>query len=555
MSETPVMPRLGIRGAARWVWRQLTSMRVALMLLMLLAVVAVPGSILPQRPQDPTAVARYLRENPGFGPWLDRLGFFDVYSSVWFSAVYLLLFISLIGCILPRVIAHARGWRARPPRAPRRFERFDVHDALVTDATGDEVLAAAHRVLTHRRRFRVEPGDEPAAGRGAARTLAAERGYLRETGNIVFHLALMGLLVAVATGQLLHYRGQVLVVEGHGFANTPAAYDTFEAGTAVDPTSLAPFTVRLDTFTARFDAAGRPSFFEAAVTLTEPGGQPEDHTIRVNRPLDAGGANLYLAGNGYAPQITVRDAAGKVAFAGAVPFLPQDASYRSRGVVKVPDVSTGDQIGLVGYLLPTAVITPDAAYSAYPQPGNPELVLQVWHGDLGLDSGLPQNVYQLDTAAMEQSTGADGTPTTVVVPLGKTVDLPGGLGTLSFDSLPRYVAFDMRYDPALGWILAFALTSLARARDLAVRAASTGVAAGLVGRRAHPRGRRRARALGGRGPGRRGGEGAGGDPGARADVRSRRAAHSRIGHNGRLTTRRGERCSAPDRAGHGRRPG
>jgi cytochrome c biogenesis protein len=62
---------------------------------------------------------------------------------------------------------------------------------------------------------------------------------------------------------------------------------------------------------------------------------------------------------------------------------------------------------------------------------------------------------------MKQSTGADGTPTTVVVPLGKTVDLPGGLGTLSFESLPRYVAFDMRYDPALGWILAFALTALA----------------------------------------------------------------------------------------------
>ncbi len=384
-----------------------------------------------------------------------------MYSSVWFSAVYLLLFISLIGCILPRVIAHVRGWRARPPRAPRRFERFDVHDSLVTDAAPEDVLAAAHGVLTHRRRFRVEAADEPATARTpAARTLAAERGYLRETGNIVFHLALVGLLVAVATGQLLHYRGQVLVVEGHGFANTPAAYDTFEAGTAVDPTTLAPFTVRLDSFTARFDTAGRPSFFQAGVTLTEPGGQPEDHTIRVNRPLDADGANLYLAGNGYAPQLTVRDVAGQVAFAGAVPFLPQDASYRSRGVVKVPDVSTGDQIGLVGYLLPTAVITPDAAYSAYPQPGNPELVLQVWHGDLGLDSGVPQNVYQLDTAGMKQSTGTDGAPTTVVVPLGKTVDLPGGLGTLSFDSLPRYVAFDMRYDPALGWILAFALTSL-----------------------------------------------------------------------------------------------
>jgi cytochrome c biogenesis protein len=457
----PALPRLGVRGALRWVWRQLTSMRVALMLLMLLAVVSVPGSMLPQRPQNPAAVARYLRDNPDLGTWLDRLGFFDVYASVWFSAVYLLLFTSLVGCILPRIAVHARGWRARPPRAPRRFDRFDVHDALVTDADPEAALEAARAALAAGRRFRVDTATEPATARTpAARTVAAERGYLRETGNIVFHLALLGLLVAVATGQMLHYRGQALVVEGRGFANTPAAYDTFEAGTAVNPDSLVPFTLQLNSFTARFDAAGKPSFFEAAVTLTEPGGAPQDRTIRVNRPLDAGGANVYLAGNGYAPQLTVRDSAGEVAFSGAVPFLPQDTSYRSRGVVKVPDVSTGDQIGLVGFLLPTAVITGDSAYSAYPQPGNPVLVLQVWRGDLGLDSGVPQNVYQLDTAGMAQVTDPDGSPATVMVPLGEQVDLPGGLGTLSFDALPRYVALDLRYDPSLGWVLGFAVTAL-----------------------------------------------------------------------------------------------
>ncbi len=126
----------------------------------------------------------------------------------------------------------------------------------------------------------------------------------------------------------------------------------------------------------------------------------------------------------------------------------------------MPDVSTGDQIGLVGFLLPTAVINGDSAYSAYPQPGNPVLVLQVWRGNLGLDSGVPQNVYQLDTAGMAQATGADGAPATVVVPLGEKVDLPDGLGTLSFDALPRYVALDLRYDPSLGWVLGFAVTAL-----------------------------------------------------------------------------------------------
>src|SRR5665648_483181 len=183
--------------------------------------------------------------------------------------------------------------------------------------------------------------------------------------------------------------------------------------------------------------------------------------IRVNHPLSVGGANVYLQGNGYAPDVVVRDAAGEVAFAGAVPFLPQDAVYTSRGVIKVPDVSTGDQIGIVGFLLPTAVVTPAGAASVYPQPDAPLLVLTVWHGDLGLDTGLPQNVYELDVTGMEQVVGADGTPTTIVVEPGRTVDLPGGLGTLTWQGTPRFVALDLRHDPALGAILGFALAALA----------------------------------------------------------------------------------------------
>ncbi len=452
----PVLPDLGLRGTARWVWRQLTSMRVALMLLMTLAVVSVPGSVFPQRPQDPASVARFLRNNPVGGRWLDRLGFFDVYGSVWFSAVYLLLFLSLVGCILPRLWLHVTAFRARPPRAPRRFERFEVHTEIVTDASPQEVLASATRALrggaARLRGFRVDLGTEP----DGARTLAAERGSLRESGNILFHLALLGLLVAIASGQLLHYRGQAIVVEGRGFANSPSDYDTFETGTAFRQGSLVPFSLTLDRFDAEFDAASKPTTFQADVTLREADGSTRTDYILVNRPLDAGGAKVYLQGNGYAPQVTVRDAAGNVAFAGAVPFLPKDASYRSEGVIKVPDVTSGDQIGLVGSLLPTAVAEGGGFFSAYPQPGNPLLVLQVWRGDLGLDTGIPQNVYQLDSAAMTQVKGADAAPVTLLVEEGATVELPDGLGTVSFDALPRFAAFDLRYDPSLPWAASFA---------------------------------------------------------------------------------------------------
>ncbi len=271
----------------------------------------------------------------------------------------------------------------------------------------------------------------------------------------------------MATGQVLHYRGQAIVVQGRGFPNAQVAYDTFEQGTAYSPTSLVPFTLRLDEFDARFDPETLQSRdFTAHVTLTNPGEAPEKRTIKVNHPLDAGGAKIYLQGNGYAPDLTVTDASGQVAFAGPTPFLPQDNVYSSRGVVKVPAVS-GDQeqIGLVGFLLPTLEERQTPMGPAYastnPQPNDPALVLSVWKGNLGLDTGVPQNVYQLDEARMTQVLDADGTPATVVVRPGETVDLPDGLGTLTFNGLPRFVALDLRHDPALPFVLVFALLAFA----------------------------------------------------------------------------------------------
>ncbi len=475
----PTLPALGWRGTLRWTWRQLTSMRVALMLLMLLAVAAVPGSILPQRPQDPAAVLTYLADNPTAGEWLDRLGFFDVYSSVWFSAIYLMLFVSLVGCIVPRTAAHARAMRDRPPRTPARFERFPARAETTTSATPDEVTDAVVAHLRGRVRwlpvFRVDAGAEEARsargrvpGRPATRTVAAERGYLRETGNLVFHLALLGLLVSVVLGQLLHYRGQAIVTEGRGFANAVVDYDTFESGEWFSPRSLVPFSMTLDEFSSEF-ASDRVAFaqardFTAYVTVTEPDGESSAETIKVNHPLQIDGSKIYLQGNGFAPEITVNDAEGQVAFSGRVPFLPEDQMYTSRGVVKVPDVSAGlEQIGLVGYFLPTAVVEQDgSARSVFPQPRDPLLVLEVYRGDLGLDEGVPQNVYRLDTANLTASVGEDGERVKVLLRPGETADLPDGLGTVTLgEDVPRYVALDLRHDPSLAWVLTFSLLALA----------------------------------------------------------------------------------------------
>src|SRR5687767_9846972 len=67
LSTLPAEPRppaLGPIELLRWAWRQLTSMRIALILLFLLALAAIPGSLIPQRTVDPVAVSRFAREHP-----------------------------------------------------------------------------------------------------------------------------------------------------------------------------------------------------------------------------------------------------------------------------------------------------------------------------------------------------------------------------------------------------------------------------------------------------------------------------------------------------------
>lgn len=451
----------GLREWGRWIWRQLTSMRVALILLLLLAIAAIPGSFFPQRPTDPGKVAAYYSDHPILAPWLERLGLFNVFGSAWFSAIYILLFISLVGCILPRLWVHLRAMRSGPARLPRNLKRFPIQAEFITPLEPAEALAKLkvgrlHKVERH--------ADESGAH------LAAETGYGRESGNIIFHLALVGLLIAMAWGQMTHYRGQAIVVEGRSFVNAPLDYDTFDAGLLAATEKLLPFRFTLDEFTSEFTIGARAVDFKADVTVHHPSGETREETIRVNDPLDVDGARVYLQGNGYAPYLTVRDADGEVAFAGPVPFLPQDTVYTSTGVVMIPDANMGEnQLGFQGTFLPSAIPSDDGAFvgSAHPSPIDPVLVLQLWEGDLGLDEGIPKSLLVLDTANMTQvmipgDDGEGGTevPYRAVLRPGETAELPGGRGTISFESLPRFVALDLRYDPSILWMGVFAVTAM-----------------------------------------------------------------------------------------------
>ncbi|MFK4729504.1 cytochrome c biogenesis protein ResB [Agromyces mediolanus] len=458
-------PRLGPAGWARWGWRQLTSMRTALLLLLALAIAAVPGSLVPQRSADPNGVTQYFRNNPSLAPVLDAVGMFDVYTSVWFSAIYLLLFVSLIGCIIPRTLHHARALRAAPPRTPANLARMPGHRQTTIEQTAeDDVVAAAVQVL-RANRYRVT-SYELSTRDGVVRSVSAERGYLRETGNLLFHTSLVGILVAVGVGGGFGFTGQRVVVEGQSFVNSLASYDSFSPGRFFDVNGLDRYSLGLDSFTVDYeqqnlDALGQPVDYTAGVTVTTADGTTRPGTVKVNAPLRVGATDIYLLGNGYAPRITVRNPAGDVVFADDVPFLPQDANLTSLGVVKVPD-GLAQQLGLVGFFYPTQdELTTGAYVSVYPDLTYPVLTLNVYSGDLGLNAGAPKSVYALDTSTLTQLTGGDTGIDSLELKPGQTRDLPAGLGTITLDSVPRFASFEVHSDPAQGWALLFSLAVLA----------------------------------------------------------------------------------------------
>jgi cytochrome c biogenesis protein len=361
----------------------------------------------------------------------------------------------LVGCILPRSRVYLRAAMARPPKTPRNLARMPEHRSFSTEADPDAVL---DRATAHLRGYRIDRHDG---------SISAERGYLREAGNLLFHLSVLIVLVGFASGSLLGYKGGVIVVTGGQFANVASQYDEFDPGTLFNPSNLAPFSFKLTDFDVKFIAQGREAGmaqdFSAGLDVWTSAESTKKHTrISVNHPLSVDGSKVYLIGHGYAPNVTVRDASGNVAFSGPVVFTPEDSSFRSSGVIKVPDASP-EQLGFRGEFYPTYGFTmATGPFSAFPDAKNPELSMLLYAGDLGMDKGVPQSVYALDMTGLKQ-VKSGGKPFRIDIQKGQTVKLPQGLGSITFNGVDRFVKLQVSRNPG-GWIallgMILALTGL-----------------------------------------------------------------------------------------------
>jgi len=447
-------------------WRTLTSMGTALVLLFLLALGAIPGALLPQRSLNASKVEEYLVEHPVIGPWLDKVQAFSVFSSTWFTAIYVLLFISLVGCLTPRMIEHVRSMRAVPVAAPRNLTRLPKHAEATVAGDPDTV---AQRISARLRGWRRITRDVE----GGGKEISAERGYLREFGNILFHFSLLGLLVAIGVGKMFGYEGNVIVIAdgGPGFCSaSPAAFDSFRAGNVVDGTSLHPTCVQVDSFDAHYLPSGQATMFAANIKYQDGAdlnsGTWRPYRLEVNHPLRIGGDRIYLQGHGYAPTFTVTFPDGQ-SRTSTVQWKPESPlTLLSSGVLRVdpPGGSYPDdrerrkhQIAIQGLFAPTAELDGKLLSSSFPALNDPAVAVDIYRGDTGLDTGRPQSLFSLDPKMIEQHRLTK--QARVNLKVGESKKLDDGT-VVRFDGAVPFINLQVSHDPAQLWVLLFAMTMM-----------------------------------------------------------------------------------------------
>ena len=371
----------------------------------------------------------------------------------------MLLFISLVGCLTPRLLEHVRSLRAKPVAAPRNLTRLPKHhDAEVTgdaDAVATDVIAAAARV-----------GAASPARDGDVVEISAEKGYLREFGNIVFHFSLLALLVAVAAGKLFGYEGNVIVIADGGPGSARRRLPRSTRSARATPSTARRCTRSAcgsTTSTPTISPSGQALSFAANIDYQAGADLNSDtwrhYRLEVNHPLRLGGDRIYLQGHGYAPTFTVTFPDGQTRTQ-TVQWRPDDPfTLLSSGVIRVdppggtyPDAGQRrkNQIAIQGLFAPTEQLARHAALVELSRPQRPRCRHRHLPRRHGLDTGRPQSLFSLDPRLIEQK--RLDKQARVNLRAGESTRLDDGT-VIRFDGAVPFINLQVSHDPAQVWVL------------------------------------------------------------------------------------------------------
>ncbi|MFA5322788.1 MAG: cytochrome c biogenesis protein ResB [Smithella sp.] len=262
-----------------------SSVRLAVILLSLIAFFAVIGTLIPQRE---AALELSLRMSPGLFYFLSKTQIFDLYHSIWFFLLMILLAVNLIICSLDRFPLAWRRFRLRPVISDENvFKNLPEENSFQTTLKSSQVKAAIAALL--KKRFhRFESADEQRSS-----FFYAEKGRFSLFGVYIVHLSILVLIAGALIGFIFGMEGYVNIIEGETVSAISLRGGNQELGL--------PFDVRCDKFSIEFYENGAPKTYQSDLIFMRDHQIISSGNLRVNHPLELEGFRFYQASYGAAP--------------------------------------------------------------------------------------------------------------------------------------------------------------------------------------------------------------------------------------------------------------
>lgn len=309
--STPAQPRLPRRPdvTARrakprpsWIVRQLTSMRVALIMLFALGLLTLAGTLLSQAPAEAQSSSATYAEwlnlvRPKYGGWTDvlnALGLFTVFQSIIFKAIFVYLSASVLTCSLRR----APGlWRtAMRPRLVMTDAFYAKAPLRASVASTQEQSAALESVSAA---FRKDHFHVTTVRNGEDVQICADRFRWSPFGRVLAHLAFVVILVGAVVSATGGFRDESVVV--------PIG-DKVEVGHGTN------LSVEAKSFTDSYYASGPPKEYSSRLAIYKGDQEMMVRTARVNHPVRYDGVTIYQSFFGPAVDMTATTPTGQVLF-------------------------------------------------------------------------------------------------------------------------------------------------------------------------------------------------------------------------------------------------
>ena len=272
------------------IWEFLSSVKLTIVLLILLAIVSVVGTVIPQG-QGAVEFAKNL--SPAMFRFLSTLQLFDMYNAPWFRLLIAFLSLNLIVCSINRFPSTWKRFSAKPsPDRSKPFENNTPEACFEVTVNGDEASSRVEKL------FKSGYKNVRRKTSGTDHFFYGDKGRLSYFGVYVVHLSVLLILVGGLMGSFFGFEAYVNILEGE-------TTDRIIIRKTMKPLDLG-FEVRCDKFSVDFYKTGAPKEFKSNLTFLVNGKAVQENDLLVNHPVEFGGITFYQASYGSVPDKEVR---------------------------------------------------------------------------------------------------------------------------------------------------------------------------------------------------------------------------------------------------------